>query len=284
MSEIKPELLSQEVGDATLNYVRFPGDGPTLVAAHAAGFVPWLWGPVANELAGKCEIIAPCFYGYRKLEPSGAFSWLQMATDLTNLCEQLNLKNPFLMGHSMGGVVVSIAKGAVGLPAPKMLLFEPMFLPEHFHQPNFKMEDEPLALQSLRRKNHWEDEQAVREYLLGKELFQSWDPEALEVYIQFGFVPAKDGGLKLACSPEQEASHYLGGRCYNPWPMMRTIQCPVLVVEGEKSVGRDEVNFKQVSDTFPNGKHILVKDAGHLIVQEMPKVAAQLIRDFLLKD
>ncbi len=49
------------------------------------------------------------------------------------------------------------------------------------------------------------------------------------------------------------------------------ISCPILVVEGEKSVNRHLINLKATAAELPHGSYLLVADAGHLIPMEKPK-------------
>ncbi|NLW66226.1 MAG: alpha/beta hydrolase, partial [Bacteriovoracaceae bacterium] len=60
-SSTMPEILTQDIGDVDLSYLLYEGDGPTLILMHATGFLPWLWHPIARELAPSYRVIAPYF-------------------------------------------------------------------------------------------------------------------------------------------------------------------------------------------------------------------------------
>jgi hypothetical protein len=47
-----PQTFMQNIGDAEIASLRYEGEGPLLIFLHATGFLPWLWHPVARELAG----------------------------------------------------------------------------------------------------------------------------------------------------------------------------------------------------------------------------------------
>ena len=72
-------------------------------------------------------------------------------------------------------------------------------------------------------------------YLRSRTLFQGWTEEMLELYITHGMTRGDNGGLRLACSPQREAALFMGGRQFDPWPLLSKVSCPVLIVEGEKS-------------------------------------------------
>ena len=98
-----PQTGVQGIGDAEVSYVSYGGDGPPLVFLHATGFLPWLWHPLARDLADSYRIFAPYFCDHREARPeTGGLSWVTLADDLFRFCEGLRLEKPFLVGHSMG--------------------------------------------------------------------------------------------------------------------------------------------------------------------------------------
>lgn len=83
-----------------------------------------------------------------------------------------------------------------------------------------------------------------------------------------------------ACSPQREASLFMGGMQYDPWPLLSKISCPILLLEGELSENRSYIDLKKASEAFPNGTYQLVHGAGHLIPMEKPKEVLEIIRGF----
>src|SRR5512140_3370909 len=125
-----PQICAQNIGDAELSYLRYEGEGPSLIFLHATGFQPWLWHPLARELADEYGIIAPSFCDHRETDPEkGGLNWATLAEDIVRLCTVLQLSKPFLVGHSMGATVLLIANALYDLPAAGMVLIEPILLP-----------------------------------------------------------------------------------------------------------------------------------------------------------
>jgi pimeloyl-ACP methyl ester carboxylesterase len=112
-------------------------------------------------------------------------------------------------------------------------------------------------------------------------MFQSWNTEAIRLYISYGMVKNGNGFLRLACPPEREAALFLGGSEYDPWPLLPKIPCPVMVVEGENSINRKMIDLKKATAAFPKGSYTKVNDAGHLIPMEKPKAISGIIKKFL---
>ena len=250
----EPEIKSLDIGDAEIQYLYYPGPGPAVVLLHATGFLPWLWHPIGRDLAADFTVIAPYFCDHRRAAPeNGGLRWQQLADDLLALADGLGLERPLLAGHSMGGTVITLAAAQRPDWARRMILIEPIFLPADYYRIEIGVEMHPLASMSIRRRNHWADAAEARAYLSSKPLFAAWDPEMLDLYLRRGMVAAEDGGLALACHPRREASLFMGGVHNDPWPLLSRVDCPVLVVEGEKSTNRAHIDLEQAAGLFPPG-------------------------------
>ena len=277
----QPQTRSQNIGEVDLQYLLYDGDDPPIILLHATGFLPMLWHPIARELSKEHKVIAPYFCDHRETDPTkGGLSWMQLASDLCRLCEGLQIDKPLLVGHSMGATVMAIAEATHGPKAAGLILIEPIFLPEDFYKIQIRVEDHPLASKSIKRRNSWENVREAKSYLSGKGLFKNWKEEFLDLYIQHGMVSYETGGLELTCSPEKEASLFMGGMAYDPWPMLPKIACPVLVVEGERSTNRSVIDLQLAVSKFQNGTYQLINSAGHLIPMEKPEEIIRIVRNF----
>lgn len=277
-----PETHTQYIGEATLQYLQYAGDEPAIVLQHATGFLPWLWHPIARELAGAHRVIAPYFCDHRETDLNkGGLHWMTLAEDLAGLCRHLQLKSPILVGHSMGATVMTMAEAVYGIGAAGLILIEPIFFPEDYYRGGEDVEGFPMVSKSLRRRNQWKDAAEVKAYLKTKELFASWEEEFLDLYVEHGTVKRKDFGLELTCSPQKEAAIFMGGTAYDPWPLLPRVGCPVLVLEGAKSDAGRVINFAQIATRFNKGLYRCIPGAGHLIPMEKPKETLEIISDFV---
>jgi len=275
-----PQTRTRTIGDAEISYLFYEGDGPPLVLLHATGFMPWLWHPLARELAGSFRIFAPYFCDHRESDPEdGGLEWMTLAEDLSRFCDSLNLEKPFLAGHSMGATVSMMASAAGGLPAAGLALIEPILLPPEFYKLRISVEQHPLASKAIKRTNFWRDLDEARNYLHSRSLFQGWDEEMLELYLRYG-MSRDDGGLRLTCSPRREAALFMGGMHFDPWPLLPRIPCPVLILEGEKSFNREYVDQSRISSLIRDCTHRRIEGTGHLMPMEKPREVTRLIREF----
>lgn len=276
-----PRFVTQSIGEFDISFLAYENAGHPLVFLHATGFLPWLWHPIARDLAPPYRVIAPYFCDHRLSDPNDGLGWQTLAGDFALLCRALSLDRPFLVGHSMGATIVALANGLYQLNARGMILIEPIFLPEDFYKIEITVEQHPLASKTIKRLNRWADQEDAFAYLQSRSLFRSWDREMLDLYVQYGMRTGDGGGLQLACSPEREAALFMGGMQHNPWPEAAKTTCPVLVLEGENSENRAFIDLKAVASRFPQGSYRLIEGAGHLIPMEQPQVVTGAIRDFL---
>jgi lipase len=279
MSEI-PQIRKFEHGETRFEYLYYPGPELTLVFMHATGFLPWLWHPIARKLTDRFTVVAPYFCDHHAPEPEdGGLHWKILAQDLSYLCTDLSLKNPCFVGHSMGGTVMTIAAGEFGIEPAGMILIEPIYLPEQAYGAPMTIEQHPLASRSIKRRNQWSSSGEVHEYLAGRSLFKSWDPEMIDLYITHG-MRTDEYGLTLACHPRREAAFFMGGIHFNPWPLLPRIKCQVMYLEGEKSENRLYIDLKKAASLVPRGEYHQIPGAGHLIPMEQPGVVQRLIEKY----
>jgi Predicted hydrolases or acyltransferases (alpha/beta hydrolase superfamily) len=279
-----PDLKMQEVGGAQLPYLYYEGGTSQIIFVHATGFMPWLWHPVISEFVPQNSAWAPFVCDYRECNPqAGGLSWEIISRDLAAFCNALQIENPLFVGHSMGATVSTIAVANYGIKARGLILIEPIFLPEEFYSMEVDIKKHPLASKSIKRANHWNDENAAWSYLKSKSLFASWDEQILQLYLKYGMQKQEEGNLKLTCSPQNEAAMFMGGWDVNPWPLLDKLTCPVLVVEGEKSENKRFVDVQRAVSLFRQGQYKSVEKAGHLIPMQKPRDIVRIIKDFIVK-
>jgi pimeloyl-ACP methyl ester carboxylesterase len=228
------------------------------------------------------SVWAPFICDYRECNPqAGGLSWEIISRDLSVFCRSLKIEYPLLVGHSMGATVSTIAVANYGIKARGLILIEPIFLPETFYSMEVDIKNHPLASKSIKRTNHWNDENEAWSYLKSKSLFTSWDERVLQLYLKYGMQKQNEGNLKLTCSPQNEAAMFMGGWDINPWPLLDKITCPVLVVEGENTENKGLVDVQRAVSLLRQGQYKSVAQAGHLIPMQKPQDVVRVIKIFI---
>ncbi|HOK02873.1 MAG TPA: alpha/beta hydrolase [Spirochaetota bacterium] len=278
-----PLVNKEKINDMEIEYLHYPSNGQSLLMLHATGFLPWLWHPIASRLNEEYgyNIYAPYLCEHRDIDSkTGALSWNTLAEDLIHFCKNLKLKESFVIGHSMGATIATLCAGMKQLSPKAMVLIEPIFLPQETYSINITVEQHPLASKSIRRKSHWHSKEEAINYLRSKKLFEEWDDEILDLYVNYGMNHHEDGSLTLKCSPEREAALFMGGNAKNPWPLLSHLQCPVLIIEGGMSENRAFIDLKYAASLIPNGHYKMIEEAGHLIPMEEPEETLKAMAEF----
>jgi pimeloyl-ACP methyl ester carboxylesterase len=112
---VPPQLFDVAVSGGALRGARWPGAGPTVLAAHGITASHVCWATVAAHLAGAVTLVA---VDHRGRGGSGGlpgpYGMATHARDLLAVADHLNLDQVVIAGHSMGGFVAAVT--AVAAP------------------------------------------------------------------------------------------------------------------------------------------------------------------------
>jgi pimeloyl-ACP methyl ester carboxylesterase len=96
------------VAGGTLRVVSWPGDGPTVLAVHGITANALSWAAVARALDGRVRLVAPDLRGRAgSAHLPGPYGMAAHAADLIAIADHLELPRVAMVGHSMGGFVVT---------------------------------------------------------------------------------------------------------------------------------------------------------------------------------
>lgn len=265
------------------------GQGPSLLLLHATGFHARCWDRVVAALPAGTHVIAPDLRGHgRSFRPASLHDWAKVADDIVALVRSLPASPLFLVGHSMGGFVAALVAALLPGRFSGLLLVDPVLLaPDHYHHRTGDAETDPAAHPVSRRRNVWGSAEEMIARFSDRPPYSGWKPEVLEDYCRYGLVPAKTGGLELACPPHLEASAYMGNAGSDIYPLIGGIECPVTVLRARNGERTSALDFS-VSPTWPdlashfrNGRDLHWNDFSHFIPMEAPERLAALIAEHL---
>lgn len=84
-------------------FFREMGQGPDLIILHGLFGSSDNWLSIAKLLADHYRVILPDARNHGQSPFSPAHNYTEMSNDLMEVITSLNLQNPFIIGHSMGG-------------------------------------------------------------------------------------------------------------------------------------------------------------------------------------
>ena len=103
-----PQDSWAEVGDLTMRYQDWGGDGPPVMALHGLASSAHWYDLVAPYLRDRFRVVAPDQRGHGKTtQASSGYDWGTLAGDITRLMDHLGIAKASVFGHSWGGHVAS---------------------------------------------------------------------------------------------------------------------------------------------------------------------------------
>ncbi|MCB9135455.1 MAG: alpha/beta hydrolase [Anaerolineales bacterium] len=253
-----------------LHVYRTATQKPPLVFAHGMSDNGLCYWPIARHFADHFEIILYDARSHGLSEetgPDGA-STLDRAHDLAGLVKVLGLDKPFMIGHSMGAVTISLFAGLYPDLPGRIVLEDP---------PPFRVMA-ATSEEALEGRKQWRNMAAENKQKSIEELIDmnrrenpNW-PEAERL----PWAQSKQQ-FSLAAFDEHFVGSETGG------PIVAKITCPTLLITADLDKGAiyPPAAAKAWVATLPSGKHIHIAGAGHNIRREQPDVFVQALRGFL---
>lgn len=272
----QPKDKFVEANGLNLHYVEWEGNNAhTVVCLHGGTGNARDWDTVARDLSPEYRVICFDQRGHGKSDWSidGYWPW-QLAEDLHQAIQQLDVSSVHLLGQSMG-VWTAIAYAGnhwqdlahlvltdfgpeVGVDVARSINSNIAYRPRAFRnseeaylwlQQAYPTRPDPL----LRRRV----EHGMRENWVGRMIWLH-DPE-------FTYITGSAG---------KQAHSYL-------WTQLAKIECPTLIVRGENSTHLTPELLDRMVALVPSAEGAIVKDSEHFLFDENPDEYIQTVRAFL---
>lgn len=267
-----------DVDGVRLHYL-VAGKGEPVLLLHGFAETSHMWIPLMNELAKTHTVIAPDLRGAgSSAAPPEGYTKAAMARDIHALVARLGFDQVALVGHDIG-LMVAYAYAAQYPAQVKRLVLMDAFLPGvgnwkdvwllrdlwHFHFYGTT----PLALVNGRERiyleHFWNDFAADPKKSISEADRRFYAKE----YAKPGHIKA---GMEYFRNFEQDAQDF-AAFAKTPLPM------PVLVLTGEKASGEFLINQGKL--VAPKVEGVVIKGAGHWLMEEAPNQVIPKLVDFL---
>lgn len=268
-------------GGLELALYHLGGAGDPVILAHANGFTGRCWAPMAEMLVPHFDVWALDMRGHGRSErdPSGEYrDWDDFALDVLAAVDQLGAGDPAdasaptragarpwrAVGHSLGGNAVLRAESLRPGTFVALACYEPAVLP-----PTPSGDDgapdgsHRLAEGARRRRETFPSRAEARENFRAKGPFARFHPDALDAYLESGFVEEPDGSVRLACRREDEATIYRGALHNRTWDSLPGIGAPVTVLGGGSPTDPVARIAPLVAGRLPRGTYLAMPDLDH---------------------
>lgn len=257
------------------------GSGRPLLALHAAGFHARTWLPLAPVLGRAFHVWAVDLRGHGASghSPPAAYrDWVLLADDVRRVVDTLDLAGAGLVGagHSLGGALLLLAEQASPGLFAGLYCYEPVVPP-----PGARVDtgvSAGLAAMARRRRATFASVEQARANYAAKPPFSGFAPDALDAYVEHAFVDEAGGGVRLACSPEEEAAVYEGAVRHRAWEGLGEVGCEVTVATGS-GAGAPTPHLEEMVAGLPRGRAERWERLTHFGPMENPAGVAQAVVD-----
>jgi pimeloyl-ACP methyl ester carboxylesterase len=270
-------------GSAGPGYER--AGGTPVVLAHGTGLCGLCWSPFALVLARKgLRPIALDARGHgASARPAGGdYRWEASGADVLDAVDALKLGTGLVgAGHSAGATALLLAEVSRPGTFSRIWAWEPI-IPTPLNRRLAELSSE-LAGRARRRRADFVSLDEARSYFRQRGIFAQFESSALEGFLAGGLVPAARGGLRLACSPEDEAAIYELATSLDLWPVLREAGCPVLVTGGSEAGSVPVAERERIAAELPQGAPATIDRLGHSGPFQAPDQAASQLLGWLLE-
>ncbi|MFI4935746.1 MAG: alpha/beta fold hydrolase [Caulobacterales bacterium] len=171
------ETKTVQTRHAPIRYLE-GGSGQPLVFIHGAGGV-MAEDPLLNALAANYHVYAPFLPGYGESEECGSLrDMLDFTLHTWDVVEALGVKDPILVGHSMGGMIAAEMACLAPNDVSRLVLICPagLWLDDHpivdmfsllpFEMPGYLFHDPEAGAKAMTAGLNFEDPEFLKAYLI----------------------------------------------------------------------------------------------------------------------
>lgn len=271
--QTKPIEKYLQLEHVKLHALDYGGPGPhTLVCIHGGGANAHWFDFIGPALAQDCRVLAVDLRGH------GDSSWAEPPIytfeahmqDLRAFCRAEQITAPVLVGHSMGGILLTQYTGTWPEDVGALIVCD--------SRPVYS-EEAADVLQQLGRRPSREYptlEEYIAHFRIRPEGIRA--SQAIHAYI------ARSAARQL---PHGTWSHKIDRRVYaqrtssDTWPFWQRITCPAFVLRAENSPRLTPELLQDIQERCPQMEWAEVPEAGHHLMLDQPEHTVDLIRAFL---
>jgi len=262
-----------QLDHVNLHYLDYGGPGPqTLVCVHGGGANAHWFDFVGPSLARSCRVLAVDLRGH------GDSSWAEPPVytfeahmqDLRALFHAERITAPLLMGHSMGGILLTQYTGTWPQDVGALIVCD--------WRPVYSAEAADVLQRMGRRASS--ESATLEDYMAHFRI----RPDGLRAPQEVHRYIACSAALHL---PSGMWTHKIDRRVYaqrqplNTLPFWQRIRCPALVLRAEHSPRLTPALLQQMKEMCPHMEGAEVAEAGHHLMLDQPEQTVVLVREFL---
>lgn len=250
-------------------HYREMGEGEPLMILHGLFGFSDNWQTHAKKLSEYYRVILVDLRNHGHSDWSEEFSYEIMADDVMELCDELNLSELILVGHSMGGkVAINFAQKHEDL-LEKLVIVDmgtkgyPMHH-DHILQGihSVKLEGVSSRREAATQMNEYIESEGIKQFLLKNLYWKEKGQLAWRMNVDV---------------LEREMPNILGQMADDE------VMIPTLFIRGELSNYILDEDIEDLENQFPDSEVITVPNAGHWVHAESPGEFIDILLGFCLR-
>jgi len=246
------------------------GTGRPVVLLHGFPLSRAMWHEQISGIGSSYRVIAPDLRGHGDSPaPDGVYTMDEMADDVVESLDELNIAEPTVLGGlSMGGYVAFSIMARYPERVRALILMDTRASAD---TPEVARDREASAKAVLDADSAHPVVAKMLPRLFGKATLEE-HPERVE--------PLR---ALMEQSPPRGVAGALRGMALRPdrRPMLAQISVPTLVLVGEEDVITPPDEVKVLAGAIPNARLVVIPKAGHLAPYENPVAANRAILEFI---
>ena len=225
-----------------------------------------MWGPQIDFFKDYFRVITPDLPGYGKSNKAKSHNSIQsMANLLLTRLEEKKIDKFYLLGHSMGGMIVQEMAKKSGNKISKLVCYST--------GPRGKM---PGRFETIDQSRENLKKKGLE--FTAKNIAKTWfikgeDAKYFDICIEAG----------KQTSTEATDNSLVAIKNWNGIGALRDIKSETLIVWGDQDKSYNLEQIQTLENNIENSKLIIFKNCGHNVHLEQPDQFNKTIRDFLLK-
>lgn len=294
-----PESLTIEAGAVKLRAYDYGNpEAPSMVIVHGMQDFALALEPLAEAFRTSYRVVSFDLRGHGDSDKPGVYSFGHLEADLLAVIAQLGLERPVLVGHSLGGHLVT-QFAAIFNEVPACIVNVEGIGPP-MRESDMPVEDRQwrlrAAIQSLLQPSG--PGRPMHDLEDAAQLFCRFHPgldyDLSRHLAELGTEPHPYGGLQWKWDPRVQTMG-IGSSSREAEERWAWVECPVLIVTGGKAAeffvrqrGIDPDLARSAPEEisrrvglFRAAKHVEIAEAGHMVHYDTPDRLVAVIEEFL---
>tara|TARA_Y100000590_G_C15428602_1_gene904269 strand:+ start:93 stop:848 length:756 start_codon:yes stop_codon:yes gene_type:complete len=247
-------------------YMEDHGKGFPLILIHGFLGSSLIWEPQINFFKNHFRVITPDLPGFGKSNKTKPLSDIQSLANLLSSCiEEKKINKFYLLGHSMGGMIVQEMTKIIGNKISKLICYStgPIGeMPNRFEtlnqsRENFKNKGLEITLKNI-----------AKTWFVNQE-----DAEYFNICIK--------SGKKTSLEAVEKALTAMIN--WNGLDELKNIKNETLIIWGDKDKSYSLEQVKILKKNIPNSSLVIFKDCSHNVHLEKPEEFNRIVLNYLNK-